>query len=128
MVQNNNQKTSNGLLTEMDHLENKNTSLSYFEQQRNLLIQEITNSMDLVIYNLDVLNRSLNESVQVGKEFDEVGRLWTHFYNGFSQMKQYHEKNSKNNGKNKINSLNEETDHNQTQKMNVKNINHENQQ
>ncbi|KAK6465195.1 hypothetical protein DFJ63DRAFT_310296 [Scheffersomyces coipomensis] len=63
-------------------------SSSYFEKQRDLLIQEISNNIDNVIYNLDILNRSLNESIQVGKEFDDVGRLWTNFYDGLSQLKE----------------------------------------
>ncbi|XYA00869.1 Dolichyl-diphosphooligosaccharide-protein glycosyltransferase subunit dad1 [Meyerozyma guilliermondii] len=64
---------------------------TYFEKQRDLLLQEIGASLDSVVYNLDVLNRSLNGSVSVGKEFDNVGRLWSHFYDGANQLK---EKNS----------------------------------
>lgn len=60
----------------------------YFEKQRDLLLQEIGASLDLVVYNLDVLNRSLNGSVSVGKEFDNVGRLWLHFYDGANQLRQ----------------------------------------
>lgn len=55
---------------------------SAFEKQRDLLVQEITAALDSVAYNLDVLNRSLNESIQVGKQFENVGRLWSTFYNG----------------------------------------------
>lgn len=53
-----------------------------FEKQRDFLLSEISSAIDLVVYNLDVLNRSLNDSVQVGKEFDDVRRLWSTFYNG----------------------------------------------
>lgn len=53
-----------------------------FEKQRDFLLSEISSAIDLVVYNLDVLNRSLNDSVQVGREFDDVGRLWSTFYNG----------------------------------------------
>ncbi|RLV84007.1 DASH complex subunit DAD1 [Meyerozyma sp. JA9] len=60
---------------------------TYFEKQRDLLLQEIGASLDSVVYNLDVLNRSLNGSVSVGKEFDNVGRLWSHFYDGANQLK-----------------------------------------
>lgn len=60
---------------------------TYFEKQRDLLLQEIGASLDSVVYNLDVLNRSLNGSVSVGKEFDNVGRLWLHFYDGANQLK-----------------------------------------
>lgn len=55
---------------------------SSFEKQRDFLVQEIATAIDSVVHNLDTLNRSLNESVQVGKEFDNVGRLWSSFYNG----------------------------------------------
>lgn len=55
---------------------------STFEKQRDYLLQEITSAIDSVVSNLDVLNRSLNDSIQVGKEFDNVGRLWSSFYNG----------------------------------------------
>lgn len=61
---------------------------SYFEKQRDMLIQEIANSVDSVVYNLEILNRSLNESIQIGKEFDDVGRLWSHFYDGVNQAKE----------------------------------------
>lgn len=61
---------------------------SYFEKQRDLLIQEIGLSLESVIYNLDILNRSLNGAVSVGKEFDDVGRLWSHFYDGLTQLKE----------------------------------------
>lgn len=55
---------------------------SSFEKQRDYLVQEITTAIDSVVYNLEILNRSLNESIQVGKEFDNVGRLWSRFYDG----------------------------------------------
>lgn len=60
---------------------------AYFEKQRDLLIQEIGISIDSVVHNLDVLNRSLNGSISVGKEFDNVARLWSHFYLGLNQLK-----------------------------------------
>ncbi|SGZ52370.1 CIC11C00000000905 [Sungouiella intermedia] len=53
-----------------------------FEKQRDYLVQEIASAMDSVVANLDTLNRSLNESIQVGKEFENVGRLWSSFYDG----------------------------------------------
>lgn len=53
-----------------------------FEKQRDYLVQEIASAMDSVVNNLETLNRSLNESIQVGKEFENVGRLWSSFYDG----------------------------------------------
>ncbi|CUM64256.1 uncharacterized protein PRCAT00001853001 [Priceomyces carsonii] len=66
----------------------KQESSTYFEKQRDLLLQEISNSIDSVVYNLDILNRSLSSSIQVGKEFDDIGRLWSNFYDGLNQYSQ----------------------------------------
>lgn len=59
-----------------------------FEKQRDLLLGEISSSIDSVVYNLEILNRSLNLSVQVGKEFDNVGRLWNLFYDGVKDVEE----------------------------------------
>lgn len=59
--------------------------MSSFEKQRDVLVQEIAAALDSVINNMDILNRSLHESVQVGKDFDDVGRLWSKFYLGLGQ-------------------------------------------
>lgn len=67
---------------------NMSDSPGYFEKQRDVLIQEIGLSIESVVYNLDILNRSLNGSISVGKEFDNVGRLWSHFYDGLNQLKE----------------------------------------
>ncbi|CAI5757133.1 unnamed protein product [Candida verbasci] len=58
-----------------------------FTKQRDLLIQDISNNLDQVYTNLEILNRSLNESIQIGKEFDDVGRLWATFYDGMKKNK-----------------------------------------
>lgn len=59
--------------------------MSSFEKQRDVLVQEIAAALDSVINNMDILNRSLHDSVQVGKDFDDVGRLWSRFYLGLGQ-------------------------------------------
>ena len=74
------------------------TEYGYFEKQRDLLIQEIAHSIDSVVYNLEILNRSLSESIQIGKEFDDVGRLWSHFYDGVNQAKDKNEANQEQKG------------------------------
>ncbi|ODQ78703.1 hypothetical protein BABINDRAFT_38662 [Babjeviella inositovora NRRL Y-12698] len=69
-------------------------SLTYFEKQRDLLIQEISNSMESVLNNVNALNRSLEGGVAVGKEFDSVSQLWGTFYDGMAQaenLKRKHE-------------------------------------
>lgn len=58
-----------------------------FEKQRDQLVQEIAAAMDKVVYNLDILNRSLNDTIQVGKEFENVSRLWGTFYSGLEADK-----------------------------------------
>lgn len=60
----------------------------YFIKQRDLLIQEISNNLSKVHSNLETLNRSLHESKQIGKEFDDVARLWSTFYDGMNQVRE----------------------------------------
>lgn len=60
---------------------------SVFEKHRDLLVQEIAGAIDSVIYNLDTLNRTLDASIQVGSEFNEVGKLWNNFYDGLALLR-----------------------------------------
>ena len=64
------------------------SSNDYFTKQRDLLLQDITNNLTQVHKNLETLNRSMNELVQIGKEFDDVGRLWSVFYDGMNELKE----------------------------------------
>ncbi|KAF2026420.1 hypothetical protein EK21DRAFT_74295 [Setomelanomma holmii] len=58
---------------------------SYYEQQREILVTEIaqarSKSLELVLQNINKLNRSLEEVTQVGNEFAPVESLWSHFEN-----------------------------------------------
>ncbi|KAG9203922.1 hypothetical protein G6514_002083 [Epicoccum nigrum] len=54
---------------------------TYFEQQREMLVGEIAQSLELVLQNINKLNRSLEEVTQVGAEFAPVESLWSHFEN-----------------------------------------------
>ncbi|KAL6709987.1 Dolichyl-diphosphooligosaccharide-protein glycosyltransferase subunit dad1 [Coniothyrium glycines] len=54
---------------------------SYYEQQRELLVTEIAQSLETVLQNINKLNRSLEEVTQVGNEFTPVEALWSHFEN-----------------------------------------------
>ncbi|KAJ4986280.1 DASH complex subunit Dad1 [Stagonosporopsis vannaccii] len=54
---------------------------TYFEQQREFLVGEIAQSLELVLQNINKLNRSLEEVTQVGAEFAPVESLWSHFEN-----------------------------------------------
>lgn len=65
---------------------NDTSNLSYFEKQRDLLISDISTSMEKVLNNLNSLNRSMEGCVAVGKEFDSVSVVWSKFYDGMTQM------------------------------------------
>ncbi|KAI5962267.1 DAD1 [Candida pseudojiufengensis] len=67
---------------------NTNSNSEYFIKQRDLLLQEVSNNLNEVYNNIENLNRSLNESIQIGKEFDDVGRLWSSFYDGINELKE----------------------------------------
>ncbi|CAR25598.1 hypothetical protein ZYGR_0A01630 [Zygosaccharomyces rouxii] len=54
----------------------------YFIEQRDLVLQDINNTMDSILNNLNSLNISLENSIAVGKEFESVAELWKTFYNG----------------------------------------------
>ncbi|KAL9061084.1 MAG: hypothetical protein Q9162_000229 [Coniocarpon cinnabarinum] len=52
---------------------------SYFEQQRELILQEIGENLEQVLQNLNRLNRNLEGTIAVGNEFSTVEALWSHF-------------------------------------------------
>ncbi|GAV51596.1 hypothetical protein ZYGR_0AF00670 [Zygosaccharomyces rouxii] len=54
----------------------------YFIERRDLVLQDINNTMDSILNNLNSLNISLENSIAVGKEFESVAELWKTFYNG----------------------------------------------
>ena len=53
----------------------------YFIEQRNIILQDITNTMDSILNGLNELNISLENSIAVGKDFESVAKLWKTFYN-----------------------------------------------
>ncbi|KAF2482968.1 DASH complex subunit Dad1-domain-containing protein [Neohortaea acidophila] len=54
---------------------------SYFEQQRELLLTDVANSLENVLQNINKLNRSLEGVIAVGNEFGQVEGLWSQFEN-----------------------------------------------
>ncbi|KAF3929226.1 hypothetical protein AA313_de0204647 [Arthrobotrys entomopaga] len=52
---------------------------TYFETQREALIEEIAKAFDQVLLNLNHLNRSLEGLADVGQEFTEIEALWSKF-------------------------------------------------
>lgn len=83
----------------------------YFIKQRDLLIQEISNNLSIVQTNLETLNRSLHELKQIGKEFDDVARLWSTFYDGMNGMNHQTRENTRDEN-NKISSSDTEDENN----------------
>lgn len=57
-----------------------------FEKHRDLLVQEISNTISSIVLNMQTLNRSLNNSIQVSKDFENVSNLWSNFYNGLKEQ------------------------------------------
>ncbi|CEP61213.1 Dad1p LALA0_S02e09274g [Lachancea lanzarotensis] len=58
----------------------------YFIEQRDLILQDISQSMDSILNNLNGLNISLENFIAVGKEFESVSDLWSKFYAGVSTV------------------------------------------
>ncbi|PHH66701.1 hypothetical protein CDD81_6538 [Ophiocordyceps australis] len=52
---------------------------SDFEQQREILVNEISLSFEQVLANINKLNRSLESVIAVGNEFSSVEALWSQF-------------------------------------------------
>lgn len=52
-----------------------------FMEQKNLILQDINNTMDSILNGLNELNISLESSIAVGKDFESVSNLWKTFYN-----------------------------------------------
>ncbi|KAK4618188.1 DASH complex subunit DAD1 [Fulvia fulva] len=57
------------------------TKETYFQQQRQLLINDVAASMENVLQNINKLNRSLEGVIAVGNEFSQVEGLWSQFEN-----------------------------------------------
>ncbi|CCC67596.1 hypothetical protein NCAS_0A10380 [Naumovozyma castellii] len=57
-----------------------------FIAQRDLILQEITVTMDSILNGLNELNISLESSIAVGKEFESVADLWKTFYDGLESV------------------------------------------
>ncbi|KAF1919826.1 DASH complex subunit Dad1-domain-containing protein [Ampelomyces quisqualis] len=63
------------------HGASNRSETTYFDQQREILVTEIAQSLELVLQNINKLNRSLEEVTSVGNEFAPVESLWSHFEN-----------------------------------------------
>ncbi|KAL9937102.1 hypothetical protein V8E36_004337 [Tilletia maclaganii] len=53
----------------------------YFERERDRLLNEIASSLEVVLSNSNALNRKLEESIAVGREFEPIAQLWGRFSN-----------------------------------------------
>lgn len=68
--------------------ENKLMSASdeVFIEQRNIVLQEINETMSSILNGLNGLNISLESSIAVGREFQSVSDLWKTFYDGLESI------------------------------------------
>lgn len=56
----------------------------YFIDQRDLILQDINNTMDSILNSLNGLNISLESSIAVGKDFESITEIWKCFYDGLN--------------------------------------------
>ncbi|KAF2719115.1 DASH complex subunit Dad1 [Polychaeton citri CBS 116435] len=68
---------------------------SFFEQQRELLIQDVASSLENVLQNMNKLNRGLEGIIAVGNEFGHVEGLWSQFENVMAKQPEIDQQNSK---------------------------------
>ncbi|KAI4853447.1 hypothetical protein E4T44_00834 [Aureobasidium sp. EXF-8845] len=59
---------------------------TYFEQQRELVLQDVATNLEQVLQNMNTLNRSLESVIAVGNEFGQVEGLWSMFENVMAQQ------------------------------------------
>lgn len=55
---------------------------SYFETQRDVLVQDIQQTLERVVGHVDQVNLTLGEAANVGQDFAQVALLWNTFYEG----------------------------------------------
>ncbi|CBQ69885.1 conserved hypothetical protein [Sporisorium reilianum SRZ2] len=51
----------------------------FFERERNRLIQDISKGVESILGNANAVNRKIEESISVGKEFHPISELWSKF-------------------------------------------------
>ncbi|SOV09704.1 related to DAD1 - essential subunit of the Dam1 complex [Ustilago sp. UG-2017a] len=56
-----------------------NLEVGFFERERCRLIQEISKGVEAVLGSSNDVNRKLEESISVGKEFHPISELWSKF-------------------------------------------------
>ncbi|CAD6973232.1 unnamed protein product [Tilletia controversa] len=56
-----------------------NGGSAFFEGERDRLLNEIAISLEVILSNSNVLNRKLEESIAVGREFEPIAQLWGRF-------------------------------------------------
>ncbi|KAI4761688.1 hypothetical protein E4T52_02659 [Aureobasidium sp. EXF-3400] len=61
---------------------------TYFEQQRELVLQDVATNLEQVLQNMNTLNRSLESVIAVGNEFGQVEGLWSMFENVMAQQQE----------------------------------------
>lgn len=83
MDDSNNNASTPGLVMNPNQFDtNLSNGDKYFIEQRNIILQDVNNTMDSILNGLNELNISLENTIAVGKEFEVVTKLWKNFYNG----------------------------------------------
>ncbi|KAI9590835.1 DASH complex subunit Dad1-domain-containing protein [Syncephalis fuscata] len=52
-----------------------------FERERDVLINEIAQSIENVVTNMNLLNQNLDNIVTLGRDFEHIATLWANFRN-----------------------------------------------
>ncbi|KAL6950078.1 hypothetical protein ACO0QE_000748 [Hanseniaspora vineae] len=68
---------------------------NHFQQEKELIIQDIEKTMKSIVSNLDTLNVYLENTNEIGKEFENVSKLWEQFYTGLPYDKNLSAANAK---------------------------------
>lgn len=79
-----NQTISSSHESQIKATEGLSAADKHFIEQRDLILQDINQTMDSILNNLNGLNISLENSIAVGKEFESISELWKTFYDGLS--------------------------------------------
>ncbi|KAJ9475602.1 DASH complex subunit DAD1 [Pseudozyma hubeiensis] len=59
--------------------EDHSQDAGFFERERNRLIGDISKGVESILGNTNSLNRKIEESISVGKEFHPISELWSKF-------------------------------------------------
>ncbi|KAK0549694.1 Dolichyl-diphosphooligosaccharide-protein glycosyltransferase subunit dad1 [Tilletia horrida] len=56
-----------------------NAGSTFFDKERDRLLNEVASSLETILSNSNTLNRQLEASIAVGREFEPIAQLWGRF-------------------------------------------------